>query len=342
MGSSMPFNSLLALSEEIDALASRDEKAPAARRLENIVEENALLHAVIDNFPGGLSLVDKNLKLVFCNKTLRDMLDYPQSLFAFGTPSLEQLFRFNATRGEYGPGQIEDHVVARMELVRQRCAHTYQRVRPNGMVLEIRGVPLEGGGFMTTYLDITQSRQIAQADARQELDQLTGLPKAAYINEQIELVLAGLRPGQVVALHCLDLDHFKSINKHYGRSGGDHILRELGTRLKGLLRGNDPVARIGGDRFLVLQRDVKRPSDVARLANRIMLETSRSIQLGSEIVSISSSIGFALAPRDGDAAHQLLDKVQTAVIATKQRNRGGFDASATEWHGQLLEQQPEE
>jgi len=74
---------------------------------QDLQDEVLLLRAVIDNFPGGLSLIDKNLKLVFCNDRQKKMLEYPPNLFEYGTPSLEQLFRFNATRGEYGPGDIE-------------------------------------------------------------------------------------------------------------------------------------------------------------------------------------------------------------------------------------------
>lgn len=330
----MPLSSFVSLSGEIEALSEREDARREARHQQALEDENALLHAVIDNFPGGLQLIDRNLRLVYCNTALREMLEYPAHLFAFGNPSLEQLFRFNALRGEYGPGDAEEHVRKRMELVKLREPHVYQRSRPNGVVIEVRGVPLAGGGFMTTYLDITaQSRNEPASQRQGDMDQLTGLPKTAYIMEQISKLLAALRPGQVAAIHCIDLDHFRAINKHYGRAGGDQVLREIGTRLRGLLRGNDPVARIGGDRFLVLQQDVKRPLDVARLANRIMLEINRSVQLGSELVSVSSSIGFALAPRDGTDANQLFEKAETALLSIKQRDRGTFDAGSAEWIG---------
>src|SRR5262245_29690210 len=63
-----------------------------------------LLEAVIKNFPGGISLFDENLQMVLCNEQQKMLLDYPQELFAEGFPSMEGLFRFNAGRGEYGPG----------------------------------------------------------------------------------------------------------------------------------------------------------------------------------------------------------------------------------------------
>lgn len=331
-GAFMPFNGLSALSEEIAEMSRRSEQEYLPGRLHALEEENELLRAVVDNFPGGIALTDKNLKLAFCNNHLKTLLELPPSLFAFGNPSLEQLFRFNASRGEYGPGAIESHVSKRMELVRQRTAHTYQRTRPNGLKLEVRGVPLAGGGFMTTYVDVTaQFGRPAPAEAN-DTDNLTGLPKSAVFQRELGEFLRKMNAGHVAALHCMDLDHFRAINKLYGRAGGDHILKEIGTRLRGLLRGSDPVARIGGDRFVVLQHEVKRPSDVARLANRILLEISRPVQVGSELVTISSSIGFALIPRDGHDIDTLMEKAQTAVLATKERSRGSFEPETAEWN----------
>lgn len=72
---------------------------------------------------------------------------------------------------------------------------------------------------------------------------------------------------------------------------------------------------------------------MARLANRIMLEINRSIQLGNELVSVGSTIGFALAPRDGNDSKQLFEKAESALLALKHRDRGTFDAGSAEWIG---------
>src|SRR5689334_23118222 len=66
--------------------------------VDSLRERIRLLEAVVDNFPGGISLFDKNLRMVFCNEQQKQLLDYPQYLFASGYPMLEQIFRFNATR----------------------------------------------------------------------------------------------------------------------------------------------------------------------------------------------------------------------------------------------------
>jgi diguanylate cyclase (GGDEF)-like protein len=262
------------------------------RSLGDLQDEIILLRAVIDNYPGGLMLVDKNLKLVFCNEQQKKLLEYPPYLFEFGNPSLEQLFRFNALRGEYGEGDIEKHVADRMTLVQQRRAHVFERTRPNGTVLEIRGVPLSGGGFMTTYLDITERRPLTKAD----------------------------------------LDHFKKINELHGQSVGDTALATVARRLQEVVRGNDTVARTGGDRFVILQSDVKRPSDVVRLASRIAHAIGQPIVIGTNSITLSSSAGFALVPRDGTEPESLLEKAEAAVTQAKSKTRGGFEATDAEWN----------
>ncbi|MGB9142075.1 MAG: diguanylate cyclase [Aestuariivirga sp.] len=299
---------------------------------EDLQEEVLLLRAVIENFPGGLSLIDKNLKLVFCNDQQKKLLDYPPNLFEYGNPSLEQLFRFNATRGEYGPGDIEKHVADRMTLVMQRRAHVFERTRPNGTALEIRGVPLEGGGFMTTYLDVTGRRQALPESAENaEYDKLTGLPKGVLLRARISQMIANCKPSHVAAIHCMDLDHFEDINTNYGQATGDALLQAVAGRLQEVVRGNDTVARIGGDRFAVLQSEVKRPSDVAKLANRILDSIRKPIVIGEQSICLSSSIGLALMPRDGTDPDSLMAKAEAAVLLTKTRSRGGFEAETANW-----------
>jgi len=144
-----------------------DELAETIRRntelqMENMVLKNQaqLFSAMIDYFPGGVVLTDNKLQVLICNTRLREMLEYPPELFAYGYPNLRELFRFNATRGEYGPGDIDTIVNQKLELVAKGEAHVFERVRPNGRTIEVRGLPLPGGGFVTSYTDVTESGRV--------------------------------------------------------------------------------------------------------------------------------------------------------------------------------------
>lgn len=289
-----------------------------------LTERIALLESVIDNFPGGLLLLDKDLNVILCNEQQKRLLDYPDELFAHGNPSLETLFRFNAMRGEYGPGDVESLVKWRMDRTRERKAHVVERTRPNGTVVEIRGVPLEGGGFVATYLDVTeQRRQQALIAHLAHHDPLTDLPNRALMLDRLDLFLARVRRGEAMALYFLDLDRFKPVNDTYGHAVGDALLVELAKRFKDATRETDTVARVGGDEFVVLQSCVRLVADVEKLAERLLRMLSGRIRVGEHNIEIGVSIGIALAPIDGLNRDELLSKADRALYQCK--STGGND-----------------
>src|SRR5262249_14682442 len=154
---------------------------------------------------------DKDLNMVVCNEKLKRMLDYPPALFAKGNPNISDLFRFNAERGEYGPGSVEQQMAERMALVGEHRAHEFERTRPNGTILEVRGIPLAGGGFVTPYLDVTEKRT-AQARVAHlaHHDPLTGLPNRRLLQDRLNQALAIVKRSAAggnptgLAIHYLD------------------------------------------------------------------------------------------------------------------------------------------
>lgn len=109
----------------------------------------------LDSLPVGFSVIDAQLQLVAWNRKFIELLDFPESYARQGMP-FEAFIRYNAERGEYGPGDVEALVRARVELARRFQPHLLRRCRPDGTILEIRGNPMPGGGFVTTYSDVTE------------------------------------------------------------------------------------------------------------------------------------------------------------------------------------------
>ena len=105
----------------------------------------------------GFSIFDQELRLVAWNRQFLQLLGFPEELGTIGRP-LADFFRFNAERGDYGQGNIEELVSERTALASKAEPHCFERVRPNGTVLEVRGTPLPGGGFVTTYSDVTERK----------------------------------------------------------------------------------------------------------------------------------------------------------------------------------------
>ena len=141
---------------------------------QSLLEHDRRLSAVIANFPGGISMFDANLRLVAHNEAFRKLLDFPDSLIKKRDLNFADFIRYNAQRGEYGPGDIEQQVASRVEIARHFQPHRFERARPNGTILEIRGEPMIEGGFVTVYVDITQRNQ-AQEALREREAQLQGI-----------------------------------------------------------------------------------------------------------------------------------------------------------------------
>jgi signal transduction histidine kinase len=132
---------------------------------EQAAGNHASLQAAIDSMPAGVSVVDADLNIVAFNESFLDLLELPHGRFVPGVTTFGDVIRFNAERGEYGDGDIEELVRERVELARLFKPHTIERRRPDGTVIEIRGNPLPGGGFVTTYTDVTE-RAVAEETLR--------------------------------------------------------------------------------------------------------------------------------------------------------------------------------
>jgi PAS domain S-box-containing protein len=131
-------------------------------RERELATQKAILETTLENIDQGITMVDANLHTIALNRKFLELLDLPPERFARGF-HMEQAFRFNAERGEYGPGDVDEQVRSRLTLARRFEAHAFERVRPDGRIIAIRGQPLSGGGFVSTYTDVTEQRRAEQA-----------------------------------------------------------------------------------------------------------------------------------------------------------------------------------
>jgi len=161
---------------------------PVFNKSQSETDFRQLLGEVIEHLSQGLSYFDRDLNLVVCNRRYLELLDFPDEMGEPGTP-LSQFFEYNAKRGEYGPGAVEDLVAERLELARKFEAHSFERERPDGRVFRIDGNPIDGGGFVTTYSDITELRhsQSALKAANGRLDERVRVRTAALVANEANL-----------------------------------------------------------------------------------------------------------------------------------------------------------
>ena len=154
-------------------------------------------------------------------------------------------------------------------------------------------------------------------------DPLTGLPNRRALAEALERAIARAeRSGTALAVLALDLDGFKAINDRFGHPVGDTALVEIGNRLRRVVRRSDFVARMGGDEFAVLAGDLKGPTPVVRLARRIRMALTETLNLPGAKARVGVSIGVAFYPGDADHPDLLLGRADLALYAAKREGVG--------------------
>jgi len=134
-----------------------------------------LMAVTFENMMQGISVVDADLRIVAWNRRYLDFFDYPEGFVYVGRP-VADLIRHNAERGLLGAGDVEHHVRKRLAHLRGARPHIYLRTRSDGRVIETRGDPLPGGGYLTTFTDVTAYKRAEQAliEANETLEQRVG------------------------------------------------------------------------------------------------------------------------------------------------------------------------
>jgi len=187
--------------------------------------------------------------------------------------------------------------------------------------------------FLLTVTDITHVRQqLEQLQRQAHFDELTRLPNRVRLAQMLHAAMdTSRREGSLLTVCYLDLDHFKPVNDRFGHEAGDRLLLELANRMRRSLRswagGNDVVARIGGDEFVLLLRTATLEESrhaVERLLNQLCEPYNTGLGGETRLVVITASIGATVFPLDGADADTLLRHADHAMYGAKQAGRNGY------------------
>jgi diguanylate cyclase (GGDEF)-like protein len=155
-------------------------------------------------------------------------------------------------------------------------------------------------------------------------DALTDLPNRVLLKERLELAVSRVHRGEIVAVHLLDLDHFKNVNDTLGHPVGDKLLKGVTERLGTLIRETDTIARMGGDEFAIVQVGIRQPADASTLAERVIDVVSAPHEIDGHQVVAGTSVGIAIGPMDGLDPDQLIRNADLALYRAKSDGRGTF------------------
>lgn len=174
-------------------------------------------------------------------------------------------------------------------------------------------------GFRCVSRDVTERKQLEQKLADMAThDFLTGLPNRILLNDRFQIALAQAnRNNYKLGIMSLDLDRFKEVNDSMGHAVGDQLLKAVANRLSNILRSSDTVARMGGDEFLLLLQEIHYPEDAILIADKIIDSCKEPLRVNGFELHISTSIGIAIYPDNGEDMDMLMRKSDAAMYFSK-------------------------
>ena len=181
--------------------------------------------------------------------------------------------------------------------------------------------------FISQIEDVTARK--SESDRIRQMayhDTLTGLPNRRLFDERISHTLAhAKRVGYPIALMFVDIDHFKQINDQHGHDVGDEILKSVADRMTYCLRQTDTLSRVGGDEFVILLTEIKKPDDAKKVAGHILQAVSEPLHVQTHDFRISLSIGVAIFSGDDqtETVSELTKKADMALYEVKAAGRNG-------------------
>jgi diguanylate cyclase (GGDEF)-like protein len=298
----------------------------------SLLRTSRQLDAALNNMTHGISMFDREQRLVVVNKQYAAMYNLSLDQLKPGTTAREIL----AARVASGASPAAKNYAA-ARLIEMSVGSDYSIVDHlrDGRVIAINHQGMAEGGWVAVHQDITAQKRVeAELAHMARYDALTGLANRALFLEKVDEALARMSThGEPFSVLMLDLDRFKAVNDSLGHAIGDTLLRAVGERLRRLVREVDVVARLGGDEFAIIQiADMNQSDQVTVLANRILSTITEPYDIDGRKIVIGTSIGIALAPQDADSADALVRRADLALYKAKSegRNRHRFFEGALE------------
>ena len=283
--------------------------------------QQVVLDTALENMSQGLCMFDADGKIMLFNERYAAM--FRRTDIALAGRLLVDVLREEQAKGQWQGDANE--FFARLVVDAREGRTTSQIVNRFGRSIRVVNQPMQGGGWVATFEDITEWLEAqAKISHMARHDALTGLPNRVLFHEQLEQGLRRAGSGDQLAVLCLDLDHFKDINDSLGHPIGDALLKEVGRRLRATVGESDTVARLGGDEFSVVQIGRSEEAAARSLAGRLVEAISAPYEIDDHQIVIGVSIGISLSPQDGSDPDELLKNADLALYRAKADGRGTY------------------
>ena len=291
-------------------------------------------------------LFERNLAGVYRNTLDGRIIDCNDACARiFGYSSREEILKYGAFDIYFDPSArqsvikrlLVERTVTNLEVKFRRKDGVPVWILENVTLLDDeQGNPafLEG-----TLIDITDRKRAEERIEHQAYhDELTGLPNRALFKDRLTVALSQARRTKThVAVMFLDLDQFKFVNDTMGHSAGDQLLWGVAERLDGAIRQEDTVARLGGDEFTLLLTGLTNAQDAEIIAQKLLKIIAEPFILEGHDFYVTTSIGIALFPNDGEDAETLLKNSDNAMYRAKEDGRNTYHLCTPEMNRRAVE-----
>ncbi|MHC2338815.1 diguanylate cyclase (GGDEF)-like protein [Bradyrhizobium sp. USDA 4454] len=312
--------------EIISQLSLARQQVEASQK--ELEEQRLRLDTAINHMGEGLCMFDAEKRLVVCNERYAKMYRLPPELLLPGTAHraiITHRIANGILKGETSD-RAATQVLATLNALPADEISSRVDELADGRLICVTRQPMPGGGWVATHRDVTEQRRAeAKITHMAQHDALTDLPNRVLLKEWMEQALSGARcGGPSLAVLMLDLDRFKEVNDTLGHPAGDVLLKLVAGRLRRCVGDTTLVARLGGDEFAVIDYVTDPVTEAGLLAEKIKKALSEPIDLGHHRVTTTTSIGIAIAPRDGADSDEVLRSADLALYSAKTGGRGSF------------------
>ena len=311
-------------------LLTTREKAGLARSL---AEQNVLFEAALNNMALGLCMFDAGHRLRIANRRFLEIFRIPPDKLVPGTPMSDVMELAQAS--DSNPAYA---AAAQQRLLADSTTPVLTTLA-DGRMISISHRPMPNGGIVATFEDVTEQRRVeARARFLATHDNLTRLPNRVVFGQEVNgAVEFGRRHGRQCAVLFVDLDRFKIINDTLGHMSGDALLIEIAGRIKQCVSKSDVVARIGGDEFVILLRDVVAADQISNVARKLLAAVVKPATINGQECRVTASIGASLFPADSKNEGTLTKNAEAAMYAAKEAGRNTFLLHSDEIKTQSIE-----
>ena len=295
-------------------------------------DRQQLSESLFQHLHEGLLITDADHRVLEVNPTFTEITGRSREDLLGTVPSLMRPAEAGSDAGiqlEAMRASLEAGGMWRGEMLDQR--HNGEPCLLQVTVSAVRNANGSVRNHVLAIADVTRARrQLEQLQRQAHFDELTRLPNRVRLAQMLQAALhTSQREGSLLTVCYLDLDHFKPVNDRFGHEAGDRLLLELANRMRRSLRswagGDDVVARIGGDEFVLLLRTTTL-EESRHAVERVLQQVCQpyALGLGGGPVTVTASIGATVFPLDDADAETLLRHADHAMYGAKQAGRNGY------------------